>query len=1432
MSTQSLSSIGNEADEITPEIADLARGLQYDPVKIFEYCYNYIEYEHYFGSKKGAALTLLEGRGNGFDTASLMVALLRASGYEAGYRYGARDLYDYEVADWLGLWYYGDDGVPFPQWTDAEFRAETDTVGDARDTLTLRFMSNYILFNLDRGFPAVEPDYWGDLWYIPHVWVQFEVDGIFYEADPSFKTLLPPTTVIDLEAATGYNRTAFLSDVSQGAEPGSGYIKGLHEVNLASNLTTYTTALTQWLKDNRPNSSVGGLINRRGYSRNSFTTLADLPIVWSGNLSYLSIQNWDAIPEAWMAKLHITAGVYDKGNESFTSTYYSDSITLPSLQGRKLSLTFDANTARLRLDEALLSTGSEFSVSGTTLDLQLSIDHPHGTYNQDTGVWTDDGSHDQSEVNVYYKDDNYAYAILYGFNPSGRLLRQRQTVLEDYLRDPAIADDSWQVTTELLNIMGLNWLLQTHFSNRVIAGQYNASELSHHRFGRMAQEGGYYVDMGLQFSGMESYDRSNPVKMGFQLQTLFDSALEHSLIEQMQGSDKKAVSTIKILQLANEQGLRVYRANASNWTSVRSHLAGKGYDNSSGGLLDSIGDSVLNQSGVLLIPEEPTVALDQWEGTGYALFSEGEDTFFAEMIISGGYFGGFLSEPAYVAPAPILDFGYSDSTYLGTASSGLIFGSDPITTPAYYGADPVDMASGAFVYDKADLQLGRKSPRGLRFSRHYNSNRRFDDSAGFGLGWTHNLDMYVTERSSIKAGLGETTSFQMAPYLAALAVAKDLYEDHADAKEWLAACLAVKWATDQLLYRAVAITMGSRTMEFVEMPDGTYAPPAGITASLSKDGSGNYVLSERHGNIYTFNSDNKIATIADQHGKVQTFTYSNGELTQVEDAYGRTLTLARNDGKIHTVSDSTGRSVQFGYTGNDLTVATDADGHGWTFAYDSDHRMTLLSDPENRIIVENTFDSKSRVDTQYSEGDPTKTWRLYYTGYANAEEDPEGAQTRYYYDERGRSIGVENALGQADGRGYNGQDHMTVYSTPKFEFTIRSYDADHNLTKTSDPLFNDAVNVYDAQHRLEVQGDFRGNETTYTYNAQHQVLTATDRKGIVVQTNTYNSDGDLETVTDAESNTTTYSYDVFGNVNRIDYPDTTYETFVYNARGDLLSTTDPRGKTTSFTYDDQRRVLVTTFPDTSTQIRTYDPSGNLASKTDNEENTTTYTYSSTQKLLTTSLPTTTAGTAVIANEYDSRDWLVRTIDPMLHESEFVYDSAKRLIEVIDPLQRKSIQDYDSLGRVVASTNPANETAGFQYNARGERIVKTDPLIRAIEYSFDENGNRTGIKNRRLNDYTFSFDPNNRLISLETPLGHVKSRTWNNRGLLETITEPSNQSTTFTYDSMGRVQSQVDAEGTITFIYDSNGNPTTITEGALVATRTYDDRNLQRPFRCP
>jgi hypothetical protein len=74
-----------ETDLTDPFIINKAAELHHNPVEIFEFMKNDIGYEAYQGSLRGARGTLWSKAGNALDQASLMIALLRASGVKARY---------------------------------------------------------------------------------------------------------------------------------------------------------------------------------------------------------------------------------------------------------------------------------------------------------------------------------------------------------------------------------------------------------------------------------------------------------------------------------------------------------------------------------------------------------------------------------------------------------------------------------------------------------------------------------------------------------------------------------------------------------------------------------------------------------------------------------------------------------------------------------------------------------------------------------------------------------------------------------------------------------------------------------------------------------------------------------------------------------------------------------------------------------------------------------------------------------------------------------------------------------------------------------------------------------------------------------------------------------------------------------------------------
>jgi hypothetical protein len=85
----------------TEEIVALATQLNHDPVAIYEWVKNNIDFESYYGLRKGAAGTIKEQTGNSTDTASLLIALMRASSIPSRYVTGVIEVTYDQACSWL-----------------------------------------------------------------------------------------------------------------------------------------------------------------------------------------------------------------------------------------------------------------------------------------------------------------------------------------------------------------------------------------------------------------------------------------------------------------------------------------------------------------------------------------------------------------------------------------------------------------------------------------------------------------------------------------------------------------------------------------------------------------------------------------------------------------------------------------------------------------------------------------------------------------------------------------------------------------------------------------------------------------------------------------------------------------------------------------------------------------------------------------------------------------------------------------------------------------------------------------------------------------------------------------------------------------------------------------------------------------------------------
>jgi RHS repeat-associated protein len=456
-------------------------------------------------------------------------------------------------------------------------------------------------------------------------------------------------------------------------------------------------------------------------------------------------------------------------------------------------------------------------------------------------------------------------------------------------------------------------------------------------------------------------------------------------------------------------------------------------------------------------------------------------------------------------------------------------------------------------------------------------------------------------------------------------------------------------------------------------------------------------------------------------------------------------------------------------------------------------------------------------------------WKIFWSGWQTVEQDPAGGQRVFTYDDQGRLVSVKDQLGNLSQTFYDGQNHIIATVSPLNETNQFIFDGNNNVIYSIDSLGYTNQFIFDGQNDLVRSIDPRGNPSTFGYNAQFSLTGSTNGAGDWVNY-AFNTDGTLHTRTDA-GGTTTYGYDGNGIVNSLTYPSSLgSESFVNNSIGDPTSHTDGNGNVTSFYYNLRRDLTNTVAPTNITMKIVFDAVGNAASATDPRGNSVSNSWSATRHLLKTTLPATSQGAPVVTNFYDSRDWLVKTVDPLLQPTLYTNDSAGRLVSATDPLQRTSFFGYDAVGRKVASTNAAQEVTRQTFDKRGQLLQLTDGAGHFSTRSYDAAGNQIILTNRNGKKWQFQFDGANRLTNTITPLGRSTAVSFNHQGLVATVKDPASQNTSLGYDGKGRLSTRADSIGTTYYGYDANNNRTSVSENGLTNIWTYDAYNHVSGYR--
>lgn len=1383
---QVLSLTGGFADNTAsgaPDIVELARALKNDVDLIYEFVHDNIEFIPTFGSQKGALGALIDGYGNSFDQAELMIELLREAGYTASFQFGELEITAAQAADWFGN--------------------DAANLGVAATMLS------------NGGIPN-EQAFVSGQWKLrlSHCWVKVDIGGTYYHFDPAKKSYTV-TSGVNLESAMGYSRTSFMSGATSGATVTANYVEDLNRTNVRNQLATLTDTLSDWFKANMPAADLAEVLGGRSI------VAAGSSLLRQTSLPYLrpatSPDTWTDIPNAYKVTFSV---LYDAPH--IDVSFYSKDI-----HGKRLTITFNGNReAELRLDGDLIATSSaqaQFSWNSVL----LSIVHPYPTTFADQSFWQ-----------TMWADHPYLIAQAFG-NAGRNMIEVHRRVLAQNRFDGGAATDE-NVIGEALATWWHTWNAEKSHACDVFNRMTACKTVLHHQVGLV----GHFDTPTMDLGGI--IWASTPLDFDWDKVDTNDTALamhgiafEAGSIEQSVGIN--GISSTTIIDDAVATGLKIYDAKTANWSgTVRPALT-----NYATQTLDDIQNIFINAGWRVCIPEDGAQTIDDFVGYGYygispwygalGIFSgylQGgmgsnpiTPTDMGNNVVGGGINPNSPDMPQCADTTSVDPIDLTSGSYL--------YKNTDVTTGS--GSYPYSLSFERSYTSGARLADG---PLGLGWSHNWNhSIRQSSDgllamASGSPLSGVAGLvSMFVT------VDLYRDLTKPIDKWVTVAVTNRWLLDQSRNNT----AIVSLPGDTQFFVRKPDGSYEAPEGAAVVLVKnvggDWTYTNKFGVVSSY--DSAGKITEIEYpYGVTITFNYTTGKLTSVTNGMRTLTFTYTGNHITGVVGA-GQSVDFAYTSNNLTTVTDQMNEDTVFVYDapGRMTQIFRPANPAAAivTNVYDALNRVKQQTDGSSNVWTYYLAGSRSE------EKDPLGNSRVFYfdnDGHLLREIDQLGNEITQEFDGLGRL--VTRTLPEGNSRTYEYDENsnvVTITDTAKAGSGLSdivqtfTYDPDWNKIATAvDGRGNTTTYTYDGTtgQLLTIQYPAVGgvNPTeTLTYNGRGQLLTRTDPEGKVT---TFAYHATLERMTQITEDSGG------GRLNLV----TTFDS--YSAEGDVTAKTDPRGEQTSFSYDDCRRLLQITPPTpfnsqltkfeynengNKTKTRryvsgagggtvwqdwtaTYTVDGLLASITDPNGNTISYSYNSLRKQAT-------------RTDADSR---VTTL---------AYDDAGRLETVTNPLSVVAeTRTFTDNGLIASVKDGNNNVTTFEYDGfdRLKKRIFADSTYE--QYTRDANGNVTTRRTRKGDSITNTYDALNRL-STKAPAG-MATATYtydkvNRLRIASTPTVGGNPQTgdfEWTYDTAGRLISEEYPDGkTVQYQLDANGNVTRLTfPDSYYVERVYDEVN--------
>lgn len=556
---------------------------------------------------------------------------------------------------------------------------------------------------------------------------------------------------------------------------------------------------------------------------------------------------------------------------------------------------------------------------------------------------------------------------------------------------------------------------------------------------------------------------------------------------------------------------------------------------------------------------------------------------------------------------------------------------------------------------------------------------------------------------------------------------------------------------------------------------------------------------------HAYASRGELTSITDEGGKVITMTSdSSGRRNSVTDRLGATTTMAYHtlSGKPALITNAESKTTAMtyksrllnGHTFYDLTKIAQTDGSSQSFTYDSQGKITQMTDEAGKV------------------------WKYVYNprGQLTSRTNPLGGIYTYVYDGAGNLTSSKDPDPDSlpTQYTYDSQKRLEKIIRPGGSFVQFAYDAADRVTSVTDERGNPFTFAHDDNGRLTTVTDPDLNTKTYAYDDLNRMTQATDTLG-KTSSMTYNSRRLLESMTDRNGNTVSFQYDERQRLTGITDANGKVWGRGYDDEGLLTSTTTPIDPPTKIKRNSLGRPVELSDALGNTELLTRDAMQRIVSSCDPVGRQTKFAYD--KRGLLTSVTLQTVGTA----KYD-RDGLgniTKITEPNGSIWTYTYLKSGRMASMVDPLGKKWLYDYDARGRLEMTKYPDTTTATLTYDDAGNVQTHQHTNGPTLTYTYDNLGRVTSA-----DGLVFSYDPEGRLTNAEQNSLDFKA-TYDDEGRLLTVSYHDGAVVvSYQYDFNDRLKRVTDSFATaqIDFSYDDAGRLTGITRSNGVnGIFTYD-----------